>query len=61
LGEKVRLTKKQVLFITEFLEIESPEKAAERVMEIMIEERMDPVEIGTVIDRAIKNIDKVKK
>jgi hypothetical protein len=56
LGEKISLTKRQVKFITEMLEIEDPEKAAEFLMEMMVNEGVKANLICEVIDRSIKKL-----
>jgi len=53
LSDKIRLTKKQVLFITEMLDEPNAERAAERFMEILAEERVDPAEISVYIDKIV--------
>jgi len=57
----VRLTKKQVLFLIEWLEIEDPQKAADRFIEILSEQKADPIDIALYIDRIIKVVEKKKK
>ena len=53
MSDKIRLTKKQVLFITEMLDEPNAERAAERFMEILAEERVDPAEISVYIDKIV--------
>jgi hypothetical protein len=53
LSENVRLTQKQIRFLLEWLEEEIPEKAAEKFMELMVLERVDPSEISFVLDKII--------
>lgn len=58
MSEKIRLTKKQLHFVTQILEISDPDKAVERFMEIMIEERVDPSDIVILIDTILKKLEK---
>jgi len=54
MSEKIRLTKKQILFLTEWLETEDPNKAADRFIELMMLEHVDPQNISVVIDKIMK-------
>lgn len=61
LSENVRLTKKQILFLQEWTEENDPDKASEIFLGWMISERVDPVDIGFLIDKIIQRIQKGKK
>ena len=58
MSEKIRLTKKQVLFLQEWVEEKDPEKAAEIFMGWMLDERVDPQDIAIMIDKIMKRIEK---
>jgi hypothetical protein len=58
LSDKIKLTQKQVQFLVEMTEIPDPEEAVDRFASIMIEERINPIDIVLVVDRLIKALDK---
>jgi len=58
LSDRIKLTRKQVNFLLEHLDEKDPEEAATRFMELMILEKVDPVDIAFVIDKIIKRIEK---
>ncbi len=58
MSENVRLTQKQIKFLIQWLEIEDPEQAATKFMEILVDERVEPSEIGFVINKIIAKIEK---
>ena len=45
-------------FLVEMTEIPDPEEAVDRFASIMIEERINPIDIVLVVDRLIKALDK---
>lgn len=55
MSENIRLNKKQVSFLVQWVD-EDPEKAAERFMELMISERVPSSEICKYIDKIIEKI-----
>ena len=58
MSDKIKLTQKQVQFLVEMTEIPDPEEAVDRFASIMIEERINPIDIVLVVDRLIKALDK---
>lgn len=54
MSDSISLTTRQIAFITEMLEIQNAERAVEKYMEIMIEERMEPSRIDFVVTRTMK-------
>jgi hypothetical protein len=59
LSDKISLTKTQLVFLMEMLEETNQEKAVEKFATIMIEERVDPIDISEVIDKIMAKM--VKK
>lgn len=58
MSENIRLTKKQVTFLTQWLD-EDPERAAERFMELLLEQNIPSSKICEYIDKIIeRNKDK---
>jgi hypothetical protein len=56
LSENIRLTKKQIHFITQMLEIEDPNKAADRFLELMALEGVAGSHIAMVIDLVVERM-----
>lgn len=52
----IHLTKQQVLFVIRMTEIINQDDAVDRMIELMIEERLDASHIVAVIDRGIKKL-----
>lgn len=55
---RVRLTKAQINFLSEFLEITDGQTAVKRFAEIMTEERLSPKEMSKVIDIIMQKVKK---
>ena len=53
MSDKIGLTKKQILFLTEMLEIEDPSKAVDRFIELLAEQGVDPMYISEIIDKIL--------
>jgi hypothetical protein len=51
---KIRLNKLQIAFVVEMTEIKDHKKAVEKFATIMIEEKMSPADMGTLIDRIME-------
>jgi len=58
LGDKISLNQKQLKFIKDILEINDSEEAVAMFMEIMLDERVDPSLISTVVDKIMKKMEK---
>lgn len=53
---RVRLNKTQIKFLTEMLEIQDPLKAVEKFVEILLEEKLPPKDMGPVINEIIRRM-----
>jgi hypothetical protein len=61
LSENLRLTKKQILFLLEWLEETDYNKAAERFAKMMVEGGIDPSDMDLVIDKIMVVVERKKK
>lgn len=61
MSENIRLTRKQVQFLLEWTELEDPEKAAEKFLELMVLERAPTSEISEYLDKIIAEKKWIKK
>ena len=55
----IRLNEKQLKFLMDMLEIDNPMAAAERFIEILLEEKLPPKDISPVINEIMRRM--VKK
>jgi hypothetical protein len=54
MSEKIRLNKKQIAFVIAMMEIDDAKQAVEKFAIIMIEEKMNPAQMGKLIDRILE-------
>ena len=54
MGDSIKLTRQQIDYLIEMLEINTPEKAVERFVELMTMEGADPIDTYLYLSRIMK-------